>query len=129
MEMTMTNFQWALRAPYQPSTFGLLGAAIVAGFRQVARVLKNRRDAGLLAELDDRMLRDIGLTRSDVRDAFSEPLWRDPTDILVRRAGERRTSRQMAAAVNALYSVESPSLTPEQGYARPAMNRPARYTV
>lgn len=125
----MTNFQWALRAPYQPSTFGLLGAMALAGLRQVARALKNRRDARYLAEFDDRMLRDIVLTRSDLRDAYSEPLWRDPTAILVRRAGERRASRQMRAAVNALYSVESPSLTPDQGYARPATNRPARFTV
>lgn len=124
----MTNFQWALPAPYQPSTFGLLGAALVAGFRQVVRALKNRRDAVLLAELDDRMLKDIGLTRSDLRDAYSEPLWRDPTEILVRRAGERRASRRHAAA-SALQAMESPPLAPEHGYSRPATNRPARYTV
>jgi uncharacterized protein YjiS (DUF1127 family) len=129
MEKKMTNFQWALRAPYQPSTFGLLGAMAVAGFRQVARALKNRRDMALLAELDDRMLRDIGLSRGDVRDAYSEPLWRDPTDTLVRRAGERRTRRQMKASAETLYAVESPSLAPSQGYARPATNRPARFTV
>ena len=41
--------------------------------------LKNRHDATMLAQLDDRMLSDIGLTRSDLRDAYSEPLWRDPT--------------------------------------------------
>jgi len=128
MEMTMTNFQWALPAPYQPSNFGLLGAVLVAGFRQVARALKNRRDAILLAELDDRMLKDIGLTRSDLRDAYSEPLWRDPTEILVRRAGERRASRR-AATVCALQAMDAPPLAPAQGYSRPATNRPARYTV
>ena len=44
----------------------------------------------MLAGFDDRMLADIGLTRSDVRDAFAEPLWQDPTDLLRTRALERR---------------------------------------
>jgi hypothetical protein len=43
-----------------------------------------------LAALDDRMLADIGLTRCDLRDAFAELPWRDPSEILVRRAAERR---------------------------------------
>ena len=43
------------------------------------------------------MLADIGLTRSDLRDAYSEPLWHDPTDVLARRAAERRTSRRRSA--------------------------------
>ena len=48
---------------------------VVARTRQVAQMIKNRRDATTLAGLDDRMLADIGLTRGDVRDAFSEPVW------------------------------------------------------
>ena len=55
---------------------------------------KNRHDAMRLAGLDDRMLADIGLNRSDLRDAFAEPLWRDPSDVLVRRAAERRAGRR-----------------------------------
>ena len=50
-----------------------------------------------LPGLDDRMLADIGLTRGDVRDAYSEPVWRDPTAILVSRAQERRINRRRAA--------------------------------
>jgi uncharacterized protein YjiS (DUF1127 family) len=129
MEATMTNFQWALRAPYQPSTFTLVLTGVTAGIRAVLRALKNRRNAAMLAELDDRMLKDMGLTRSDLRDAYSEPLWRDPTDILVKRAGERRASRQQIAAVKALRSIDSPSLSPEPGFSRPATSRPARYTI
>ena len=48
----------------------------------------------MLTGLDDRMLADIGLTRGDVRDAYSEPVWRDPTAILVSRAHERRINRR-----------------------------------
>ena len=49
-----------------------------------------------LAELDDRMLADIGLNRSDLRDAFAAPPWRDPSDVLARRAAERRGSDSAA---------------------------------
>ena len=73
----------------------------VAGFavaraRQFAQLVKNRRDAVALSGLDDRMLADIGLTRGDVRDAYSEPVWRDPTAILVSRSQERRAHRRHA---------------------------------
>jgi hypothetical protein len=41
-----------------------------------------------LAGADDRMLKDIGLDRSDLRSASAEPLYRDPTALLASRAGE-----------------------------------------
>jgi uncharacterized protein YjiS (DUF1127 family) len=50
---------------------------------------KHRRELAHLADLDDRMLADIGLTRTDLRDACSEPLWRDPISMLARRADGR----------------------------------------
>ena len=37
------------------------------------------------------MLADIGLTRTDLCDAYAEPLWREPTSMLARRAAERYT--------------------------------------
>ena len=61
----------------------------VARAREVLQLVKNRRDAAVLAGLDDHMLADIGLTRGDLRDAYSEPVWRDPTAGLVSRAHER----------------------------------------
>jgi uncharacterized protein YjiS (DUF1127 family) len=55
----------------------------------------NRRAAGqYLLSMDERMLADIGLTRSDLRSAWSEPVWRDPTLRLQRMAAERRAARQ-----------------------------------
>ena len=74
-----------------------LGGRVIRGFKAVAGRFRNRRDAMRLAALDDRMLADIGLTRCDLRDAYSEPLWHDPTDILARRAAERRISRRRSA--------------------------------
>jgi uncharacterized protein YjiS (DUF1127 family) len=73
---------------------GLASAARRLG--QIGRAVKNRRAAATLAGLDDHMLADIGLTRSDLRDAYSEPLWHDPTDVLVGRAAERRQRRRSA---------------------------------
>jgi uncharacterized protein YjiS (DUF1127 family) len=54
----------------------------------------NRRAAGqYLLAMDDRMLADIGVTRSDLRAAWSEPVWQDPTIRLQRMAAERRVAR------------------------------------
>ena len=60
----------------------------------VVRAYRNRLAATALAGADDRALADMGLTRSDLRDAFAEPLWRDPTSLLRSRVGERRRFRQ-----------------------------------
>jgi uncharacterized protein YjiS (DUF1127 family) len=75
-----------------------LGRALLAlgrGVKRMARRWKNRHDTMRLASLDERMLADIGLNRSDLRDAFAELPWRDPSDVLARRAAERRASRRL----------------------------------
>jgi uncharacterized protein YjiS (DUF1127 family) len=76
------------------------------------RAYFNRRDMQVLAGFDDRMLADIGLTRGDVRDAVAEPLWRDPTNILVARAQERRLSRRRPAP-GGFRIAGAPSLIPD----------------
>ena len=82
--------------------------------RQVLQTLKNRRDAASLAGLDDRMLADIGLTRGDLRDAISEPVWRDPTAILVSRAYERRINRRRVSIGLAQKTFDAPSIVPQR---------------
>jgi uncharacterized protein YjiS (DUF1127 family) len=94
---------------------------MVLGLKTVAERLRNRRDAMRLAALDDRMLADIGLTRCDLRDAYSEPLWHDPTDVLARRAAERRTSRRRSAIE--LYTAAG--IAPPLGGAPRAWGHPA----
>jgi len=83
------------------SSFGTaatgLAIAAVTGTVQFVKAIARRRMLAQLGEFDDRMLRDIGLTRSDLRDASAGPLWQDPTSILVVRAVERRASRRTAA--------------------------------
>jgi uncharacterized protein YjiS (DUF1127 family) len=73
---------------------GALGGKLAQRLKRVGQLFRNRRDARILAHLDDHMLADIGLSRSDLRDAYSQSLWRDPTDVLANRATERRASRR-----------------------------------
>jgi len=55
----------------------------------MAVAIKHRRELAQLADRDDRMLDDIGLTRGDLDDASSEPFWVDPAPTLQERAGRR----------------------------------------
>jgi hypothetical protein len=65
------------------------------------------------------MLADIGITRADLRDAFSEPFWDDPTVLLRERSNERR-----------LYAPRVLRMAPvENGFHRPATDRPARQAI
>src|SRR5437016_2939683 len=100
---TPSHFAWLVNA---------IAGIVVARARQLAEMVKNRRDAVILAGLDDRMLSDIGLTRGDVRDAFSEPVWRDPTAILVNRAHERRVNRRRTGLGLSEKVFEAPSIVP-----------------
>ncbi len=50
------------------------------------KALRHRREIKNLEEFDDRMLKDIGLTRSDESSALDEPLLRNPSWVLVRSA-------------------------------------------
>jgi uncharacterized protein YjiS (DUF1127 family) len=67
---------------------------IGAGARQAAawpfRVAAARATLKALANMDRHELADIGLNPSDVSDASALPLDRDPTELLARRARERR---------------------------------------
>ena len=78
--------------------FASVLALVTLWLKELARVRRHRREAHVLAGLDRRMLADIGLTRSDVRDAFSEPFWDDPTALLRERALERRIDHAVRSA-------------------------------
>ena len=69
---------------------------IARAVASLAKALQHRREIKHLAEFDDRMLKDIGLVRSDVDGALSEPLFRNPSTVLVRSA-ERNTRAQSSA--------------------------------
>lgn len=68
------------------------GVDVLAGVAAfLERAAAGRRALRQLADADDRMLKDIGLDRSDLRNAASQPLYRDPTQLLAGRVDETRT--------------------------------------
>ena len=89
-----------------PSPERLSGPArAVRHLQHLARVLRavvdatvNRRDVTRMLDLDDRMLKDIGLTRNDVLGALGSRLAQDPSVLLRRRSVESR-ARQRAFEV------------------------------
>jgi uncharacterized protein YjiS (DUF1127 family) len=85
-------------------------APVISRLRRLAVAFRHRHDAAILQRLDDRMLADIGLTRRDVRQAFEEPVWRDPTELLVDRVARRGST--------AVVKPRAPSIVPEIGGAR-----------
>ena len=101
--------------------FASLLALVTHWLKALARARRHRRQASQLAGLDRSMLADIGLTRADVRDAFSEPFWDDPTALLRERAIERRLNRAMTCA--------QPTPGVENGFRRPPTDRPARQAM
>ena len=82
----------AVPQPWLPSTGTLLGW-IARRVGAIGRAIAGRRVLRELASFDDRMLRDIGLSRHDLRSAAAEPLYRDPTALLAGRVDEYRDGR------------------------------------
>ena len=82
---------------------GSFAAAAARAVKAFVRARRNRREALALAGLDRSMLKDIGISRADLNDAFSTPFWEDPTAILKERAIERRLGRALR---------RSPSISP-----------------
>jgi uncharacterized protein YjiS (DUF1127 family) len=98
--------------------FASVLALVTHWLKEIARARRHRREANVLAGLDRRMLADIGITRADLRDAFSAPFWDDPTALLRERAIERRLNapaRRVAVAAGA-----------NPAFRRPPTDRPAR---
>lgn len=82
--------------------------------RDSVRTFKHRREIKALTELDDRLLKDIGLTRGDVAGALSGPLLSNPSAVLVRSV-ERRSRAERGV----------PPARPVRPIV-PVVNRPAR---
>jgi uncharacterized protein YjiS (DUF1127 family) len=117
----------ALTRPARPVRFAP-SVAMIASLARIRRQLvaawRRRRDVALLASFDDFLLKDMGLNRGDLHDALAEPLWRDPTAVLVRRRRRART----AAAVVLLASGQAPPLVPDPDLPARRCNPPAPLT-
>ncbi len=101
--------------------FASLLALVTYWAKNLSRARRHRREASQLAGLDRHMLADIGISHADLRDAFSEPFWEDPTALLAERAIERRMNRAVARSQVVKLA--------DSGFRRPATDRPARQTV
>jgi uncharacterized protein YjiS (DUF1127 family) len=87
-------------------------AKLVRGFFAFVRLLQRRHELRMLAGFDDRMLADIGLTRGDLRDAVAQPMWHDPTAILVSRVCERRQARHAVGLVRSARELKRTASAP-----------------
>jgi uncharacterized protein YjiS (DUF1127 family) len=77
----------------KPRTVTVRRSSIVRLIKGLMVMWQHWRDVELVANFDDHMLADIGLTRADLHDAMAEPRWRDPTMLLDLRRHERFASR------------------------------------
>jgi uncharacterized protein YjiS (DUF1127 family) len=113
MEGAMPSHAEACKSAAEPFGRVIFAAAapVMARLRRLATAFRHRHDAAILMGLDDRMLADIGLTRREVRQAFDEPVWRDPTELLVDRVAGRRSPRLVKRRA-------APAIVPEVGRAR-----------
>ncbi len=80
----------------QSAVAGLVAAASIA-LRVARNWLAKRSLAREFSELDDRMLRDIGLTRADIQSALTAPALVDPAARLKIVAVERRCAARASA--------------------------------
>ena len=111
--MTTQTQTWKTATAPFAQVIVVVAGAVVRAVGNLGRVVKHRREAAMLAHFDDRMLADIGLTRSDVRDAFSVPTWRDPTSLLVSRVRERRRFGRNAPFGLGAAAFDAPSIVPD----------------
>ena len=99
------------------------GRLTLAAIKGLGRILRARRDVAELARFDDRMLQDIGLSRTDVHAALDISWRSDPSSVLSQRAAERwalsmRRLRERQTALKAL-----PAPTPARGERKPVVAR------
>jgi uncharacterized protein YjiS (DUF1127 family) len=78
--------------------FALFGQTVVRAWR----VFNNRRQFTELKHWSDEQLKDIGLTRSDVRRALALPFYADPTTLLSSSSAVHRSPTLHAANTPAL---------------------------
>ena len=92
---------------------GFMTSLILALAKVGARfqtALVNRRAANELLDWDARALKDIGLTRSDLRGALASPLFKDPTEFLSLIAAGREVGARQDGAVRSRNDGRKPAV-------------------
>lgn len=67
--------------------------SIVASLATLWKAVINRRAVARLSDLDDRLLRDIGVTRADVESSLATPYHVDPSHRLALRRLQGKSSQ------------------------------------
>ncbi|MBM6592683.1 DUF1127 domain-containing protein [Microvirga pudoricolor] len=75
--------------------FGRAALILATPVVRFAKALKHRAEVRRLADFDDRMLKDIGLTRSEVTGALEESIFENPSVVLVRSFERRHRSQRV----------------------------------
>jgi uncharacterized protein YjiS (DUF1127 family) len=75
----MTTIQWhePHREVRRQKVWRALGAAMNRVIETLREWRRRIRDRARLAELDERMLHDIGITRTDAEFLINKPFWRE----------------------------------------------------
>ena len=94
----------------------LLGQ-VVRSLVDLVTALRHRREVMNLAEFDDHMLKDIGLMRGDVDTALAEPLFLNPSWVLVRCAQRHSRSERAAPSLRSPGRPTVPVVKPAGRYA------------
>ena len=102
-----------------PASAAPAASGVVATLVRLWTRFQNRRDVARLLELDDHMLKDLGIARGDVFEALSEPVVADPSELLAASAGERR----LAERARIRESLRSVQVMDAAGQATVARNR------
>lgn len=109
----MTQFTTTLSTgPSRPGLSRALRQAVVRAVTGLVKWLTSRRDIDRLMALDDRMLRDIGLTRGDVRAAMSTADRVPPMTRLTVLAVERRAAARALVEARLARGGRKPGRTP-----------------
>jgi uncharacterized protein YjiS (DUF1127 family) len=98
----------------------LLASASASMGAGLVKAWAHRRAIRNLSYSDDALLKDIGLTRSDIGAALDMPFYRDPSLLLAEHAGRSTLSREFQ--LRGLRYLDGTSATVERGnsYARAA---------
>lgn len=80
-----------------PTATGRVVRLVIAAVAGLVRSLRHRRDVHSLLELDERALKDMGITRNDVLGALAQPVGVDPSIVLLVRSVEQRSRRRASS--------------------------------
>jgi uncharacterized protein YjiS (DUF1127 family) len=83
----------------RPTFLGRVAGLAMTSVIRFAKAIRHRAEVRQLADFDDHMLEDIGLTRGEVDGALDQSIFENPSVLLVRSFERRQRSQPMAEAL------------------------------